>query len=603
MNKEEDIGVQMSTYINPVALTIMDRAFTNVVRQMGVSLKTTGYSPNIKEREDCTCALFNSEGLILAQAEHLPGHIGMFPGLMKVVLQHYPSDAWKPGDIVICNDAYHGGSHIPDVNTISPVFYEGHLVAFSVTKAHHADFGGKTPGSMPGDATEVFQEGLRLPPVKLYEGGKLNEGVWKIIALNVRTPEERQGDLRAQVAANRMGERGFLELMGKYGKDVVFQYMKEVMDYSERMTRTEIRKLPQGTYSAEDFLDDDGVGGLPIKICVNVQIEEESVTIDFTGTDTARRSSINAGIVGAQTGTYFSMRCILDPHGLIPPNDGFYRCMRLVVPLGTVLNPIPPTACTGIAEVCQRVTDVILKALVQVVPERVPAACCSTMTNTMFGGLDPRASSPRLYTYYETVGGGYGARPIKDGVDGIQTHGTNTKNTPIEALEIVYPMRVMYYGFVPDSEGAGRYRGGLGIRREMLVVDHTATFSELADRHVIPPWGLKGGLDSSCGKVVAVPADGKDEKLPSKGSRQLKPGTLVRIVTPGGGGYGSPLEREPEKVLRDVIFGKISLDRARSVYGVIIRKDERGNMNVDYPESNRLRNELCFNHKAKITHA
>jgi N-methylhydantoinase B len=467
--------------------------------------------------------------------------------------------------LVICNDPYHAGSHIPDLNTLSPIFDGDELVGFTVTKAHHADLGGKVPGSMPGDAREIYEEGLRVPPVRLYEQGRLNEGIFQLLLWNSRTPKERQGDLRAQIAANRLGEQRLVELLRKKGRRLVLRYFEAVMTYAARRMRRVLAGLPHGRFEGEDFLDDDGVGGPPIRIHVAVTLSAQGMAVDYTGSDGVRPSAINCSMIGPVTAAYYVARCVTDPE--IPANDGFYRCVEVQVPRGTFFNPEPPAACTGIAEVTQRCIDALLAALAPVLPRRVPAACCSTMHNTHFGGLDPRPeANGRAYTYYETIGGGYGARPDRDGIDGVQTHGTNTKNTPIEALEIAYPLRVEEYALIPNSDGAGQFRGGLGIRRVVRVIGHEAVFSELADRHVFPPWGLFGGAAGMRGRVTVYPPSGEPFELPSKTSRRLPPETVVVVETPGGGGYGLPRERDRERVAADVTAEKVSRRRAEGVY-------------------------------------
>ena len=550
--------------VDSVTLEVVRNACEAVAEEMNATLVRTGYSPNIKERRDCSCALFDADGEMIAQAETMPVHLGAMPFSVAAAVEAYPPEALSPGDSVLLNDPFRGGAHLPDLTLVSPVFREGEVVAYAANRAHHADVGGARAGSVAADSTEIYQEGLRIPPVKFESGGDVNEDVLSMILANVRTPDERRGDLRAQEAANATGRRRFGELVETHG-DELDPALSEIKDYSERRMRAEIADLPDGTYEFADVLDDDGRGNEDLPVRVAVTVDGDEVRVDFAGTADQTEGPVNAVFAVTASATYYAVRCVTDPD--IPPNHGCYRPVTIDAPEGSIVNPDPPAAVVGgNLETSQRVTDAVLGAFAEAVPERAVAGSQGTMNNVTFGGTDPRSDSP--YAFYETQGGGSGGHAGGDGMDGVHVHMSNTMNTPVEVLETAYPLRVESYALRPDSGGAGEFRGGLGLRRDVRVRDHVATFSLLADRRRHAPYGLAGGDDGEPGAAFLRREDEDDaERLPGKVTRELPPGAVVSVRTPGAGGYGDPADRDPSAVARDLRLGKISSEAAREVYG------------------------------------
>jgi len=554
----------MTATVDPVTLEVVRNGCEAVCEEMNATLIRTSYSPNIKERRDCSCALFDADGEMISQAENMPVHLGAMPFSVAAALERFPPGELEPGDAVLVNDPYHGGAHLPDLTLVTPVFAGGEAVAFAANRAHHADVGGARAGSVAADSTEIYQEGLRIPPVKLYEGGERNPAVMDLVRANVRTPEERVGDLRAQEAANRTGRRRFEELLSEHGPATVEAALAEIKDYSERRMRAEIEKLPDGTYTFEDVLDDDGQGNENLPVRAAVTVDSDAITVDFRGTADQTAGPVNAVFAVTASATYYAVRCVTDPD--IPPNHGCYRPITIETPTGSIVDPEPPAAVVGgNLETSQRVTDVVLGALAGADPDRVVAGCQGTMNNVTFGGTDPRDGTP--YTFYETQAGGFGGRAGKDGMDGVHVHMSNTLNTPAEVLETAYPLRVLAYGLREDSGGAGQFRGGLGVRREITVRGHRATFSLLAERHEHAPYGLAGGADGTAGEAHLT-RDGDSTRLPAKSIRQLQPGDVVSIHTPGAGGYGDPAERSLSAIVRDLRLGKVSREAAIEAYDV-----------------------------------
>lgn len=528
---------------DPVTFEVLRNAFVSVAEEMGASLIRTAFSPNIKERRDCSAAVFDSLGRMVSQAEHIPVHLGAMPESIKAALVEFPADLWNDGDVVILNDPFEGGTHLPDITLISPVFTSGELTGFVANRAHHADVGGKAPGSMPGDSTEIFQEGLRIPPLKLIEEETLNQEVWRLLLANVRTPRERQGDLRAQLAANNTGLRRFQAITEKYGVAAVTTFLGDLLAYSERRMQKQIRQMPKGSYSFTDYLDNDGITEEPVKLSVKVTIDRTRISFDFSGTSPQRQGNVNATFAVTLSTSYYVLRCVTDP--TIPANAGCYRPLTVRAPPGSLLNPTPPAAvAAGNVETSQRVVDVLFGALAKALPDRIPAASQGTMNNLTIGGIIP--GTTHAFTFYETIGGGIGARPTKNGVDGIHSPMTNTMNTPIEALETSYPLRVRCYHLIPGSGGKGLFRGGLGIRRDIEILIDQAIVSIQSERRHYAPWGLQGGMPGRRG-VNQRWRGGKWEKLPSKITFTASRGEVVSIQTPGGGGFGKPKQRSRRK--------------------------------------------------------
>jgi N-methylhydantoinase B len=520
---------------DPVELAIFRSAVHSIAEEMGAALRRTALSPNIKERRDYSCAIFDGAARVIAMGDHMPVHLGSMPMSVEAAVA---ATNFNRGDVVVLNDPYAGGTHLPDITMVLPVFLPAaEKPAFYVSaRAHHADVGGAFPGSM-GPAREIFEEGLRIPPVRMVRGGVTDPEMLAMILLNVRTPQEREGDLAAQIGACRVGEQRILDLVEKYGHAQVQWLTGELLNYSERLVRAELERMPPGEFAAEDWLDDDGVGDTPIRIAVRIRIDPgaASMHVDFAGSSPQVKGSVNAVRAITLSACFYVLRCLLSQDA--PATAGILRPLTLVTPQGSIVDACSPAPVAGgNVETSQRIVDVLLRALAQAIPDRVPAASAGTMSNLTIGGIDPRTGQP--FTYYETTAGGMGARPGMDGISGVQTHMTNSLNTPIEALEYAYPFRVRRYGYREGSGGSGKYRGGDGLIREIeLLAPAQATL--LADRRKFGPWGLQGGEDGAAGRAVVIrAATGEVIELRGKCSLYLEAGDVLRIETPGGGGWG-----------------------------------------------------------------
>lgn len=522
--------------MDPVRLEIFRHLLAAIAEEMGAVLRRTGFSPNIKERRDYSCALFTSDGELVAQAAHIPVHLGALPLSVQACREAFPE--LKPGDAVLLNDPFRGGTHLPDLTLVSPVFVEGNLLGFVASRAHHADIGGMAPGSM-SLSREIFQEGLIIPPVKLMERGRPNPAVWELLLANVRTPDERRGDLRAQLAANERGVRRLQELAATYGLEALQAAFSALLDYAERLMRTLLQTLPDGTWHFEDALDDDGIGEESLWIRVALTIAGDTATIDFSETDPQCAGSLNAVRAITVSAVYYVFRALLGYD--VPANAGCLRPLRIVTRPGTLVDARPPAAVAGgNVETSQRIVDVLLGALAQVCSDRIPAASQGTMNNLTIGGLDPRTG--RYYAYYETLAGGAGATPDADGTSAVHTHMTNTLNTPVEALEYAYPLRVTHYAIRDGSGGAGRHRGGDGLIREIELLA-PAQVTWLTERRRRAPYGLAGGAPGQPGRNLWIRRD-EVRPMPGKISFQAEAGDRIRIETPGGGGWGPPAATE-----------------------------------------------------------
>jgi N-methylhydantoinase B/oxoprolinase/acetone carboxylase alpha subunit len=510
-------------------LEIFRNLFVSIAEEMGIVLRRTSFSANIKERRDYSCAVYDAAAETIAMGDHMPVHLGSMPASVTEALR---SQSLGPGDVVMLNDPFRGGTHLPDITTVSAVYVgegAGDKPAYYLaTRAHHADVGGMTPGSMPL-ATEIYQEGLRIPPVKLMRGGEFQQDVLDIVLANVRTPEERRGDLGAQIAAHRVGERRLLEATSKYSRERLASQMSALKDYTETIMRNRLREIPDGVYEFEDFLDDDGFESGPVRIHCRLTIEGDRAIVDFSASAPQVRGGINANRAVTVSATMYCFRCLIEDD--IPYNEGLMRPIEVATQPGTVVDARPPASvAAGNVETSQRITDVVLGALHHALPGRIPAASSGTMNNLTLGGLDPRSNEP--FAYYETIAGGMGARPAADGFDAVHTHMTNSLNTPVEALEHLYPLRIRCYGVRKRSGGAGRHRGGDGIVREFEFLTDT-DIALLSDRRSRGPYGLQGGESGKPGQNRL-----NGQVVPSKGSLRAKPGGVLTIETPGGGGYG-----------------------------------------------------------------
>ena len=537
--------------VDPISLEVFKNMFISVSEEMGVALQRTSYSPNIKERRDFSCAIFDPDGQMVAQAAHQPVHLGAMPASVKAALDTFP-DSLRPGDMVILNDPYLGGTHLPDITLVAPVYVDDlsqssgtgdsgrtakRLIGFVSNRGHHADVGGMTPGSMPL-STELYQEGLILPPIKLSRGGRLNQEVIQIICRNSRTPEERKGDLAAQIASIKVGEKRLREVVQRYGIAETLEHMAALLDYSERVTRQAIQQIPDGSYHVLDYMDDDGLTEEPVPVAVTITVAADQMTIDFTGTSPQRPGCINAPQAVTVSASLYVIRCIVGDDA--PANQGCLRPVEIITPLGTLVNPQPQRGVAGgNVETSQRITDVLFAALAQALPDRIPAASQGTMNNLLIGGHDLARDKP--FVYYETIGGGMGARPTKDGVSGIHTHMTNTMNTPIEALEFAFPLRVQRYALRRGSGGIGAHSGGDGLVRDVEFLS-PARVTVLSERRKNAPPGSQGGHHGHTGENVLLRGGYEEVQLAGKETFDVAAGDVLSIRTPGGGGWGRPEE-------------------------------------------------------------
>jgi len=534
--------------VDAIDLSVYLHAMHSISEEMGAALRRTAISPNIKERRDYSCAVFDAHARVLAMGDHMPVHLGSMPMSVEAAVRAL---TLRPGDLAILNDPYAGGTHLPDITLVLPVFLAPGPASvadkpsfFVATRAHHSDVGGTYPGSM-GPAREIFQEGLRIPPVRLIRAGELDRELLALLLANVRTPAEREGDLQAQIGACRVGEARLLQMAEAYGPTRLERLGNALLDYSERLIRAQLRTLPAGEFTAEDFLDDDGVTAAPIRIAVTLRTHpaDASLEIDLTASSPQVQGSLNAVRSITLSACFYLLRCLLAEDA--PSTAGLLRPLTLRTAPGTVVDALPPSAVAGgNVETSQRIVDTLLRALAQALPTRVPAASAGTMSNLTIGGIDPRTHQP--FTYYETTAGGMGARPGSAGLSGVQTHMTNSLNTPIEALEFAYPLRLRRYAYREDSGGAGLHRGGDGLVRELELLA-PCEVTQLADRRTFAPYGLAGGHAGATGRATLTqpapstePHTDRTRTLPGKCSFHAPPGSVLRIETPGGGGWGTP---------------------------------------------------------------
>ncbi len=528
---------------DPIELEIFKNLFHSIADEMGAALRRTAFSPNIKERRDYSCAVFDAAGKVIAMGDHMPVHLGSMPMSVKAAIDRLEL---QRGDVAMLNDPFCGGTHLPDITFVMPVHVKRTQTRgkdpadfYVASRAHHADVGGAFAGSM-GLCREIYQEGLRIPPVKLIRNGAVDRDILALLLNNVRTPEEREGDLGAQVAACHTGATRLQEVCERYGLRKMQRAGQDLLEYSEEMMRAFLIKAPKGIFRAEDFLDNDGISERLVKIAVSVEFHNSKdrsgklATVDFAGTDPQVEGALNAVEAITYSACFYVFRCLMEED--VPATAGLMRPIEVIAPEGTVVNARPPAAVAGgNVETSQRIVDVLLRALAKAMPDRIPAAASGTMNNLTIGGVDPRTGQP--FAYYETIAGGMGGRATKAGVSGVHTHMTNSLNTPAEALEYAYPLRVRQYSLRPGSGGNGKFSGGDGIVREIEVLTGCEV-TLLSDRRTRGPYGLAGGSDGACGRAEIVRSSGKIEELPGKFTRRLNPGDRIRIATPGGGGWG-----------------------------------------------------------------
>ena len=552
--------------LDPITLEIISNGLRSITDETFIALTKSSYSTNIKERRDHSTAICDIEGRLIVQAENsLPIHLASMCGLMENLLAKYKLEKIEDGDLFVANDPHAaGGTHLPDINLAMPVFTEGKLTAFVCNIAHHADVGGMAPGSMAGGMSEIYQEGLRIPVVKLFRRGELQEDLFELLLLNVRIPEERRGDYYAQIASCRLGRRRLLEAYETYSVNTINAAFQDIVSRTEQRMREAVASIPDGTYTFEDMMDDDGLGTVDIPIKVKIDVAGDRVKFDFNGTSPQVAGNINVTLNATQAAAAYCMKALLDPE--IPNNQGVLNVCEIECPSGSLLNCTPAGPVAARANTSQRIIDVIIGALADALPDAVVGAANGANTTAVFSGVDP--ATGKDYLYLETLGGGFGGRNDRDGKDGVQVHITNTSNLPVEVIEMEYPLRVLSYGLVEDSGGAGTYRGGMGLRREITPVGHDCIFNGAGERFRHAPWGVFGGADGGRGRFLHTHPNASEEQLEIKPSGiVLKEGAKILVETPGSGGYGAPDQRSEADIETDRRSGKFSDAYLKRHYG------------------------------------
>ncbi len=574
--------------VDMVTLQVIMNAFYSITDEMNMALIRTAYSTNIKDRRDCSCAVYTPRGEVISQTElGSPVHLGIMPSALDSIFTRIRLEDLEEGDHVIANVPHPTGpGHLNDITMVSPVYVEGKIAFLVANMAHHVDVGGYAPGSMALGLREIFQEGLQIPPVKIVKKGALDRELMAFVTQNVRTSIEVEGDLHAQMACNNVGRRRLGELAGRYGLEVLDAHVEEMFDYSERRMRSGLAAIPKGSYTFEDYIEGTPLTQELVAVRATVTVGEEEILFDFTGTDAQVEDSINSNEACVRTACYYIVKVLIDPG--LPPNVGSYRPIRIVAPKGSVINSAAPASIANATIItAPKMVDVLLGALLTAVPERAAAASNGVTSLFNIGGFDQRTG--KLYNYIETYAGGQGAMHNQDGMDAVQCHMTNTRNAPVEVIESVYPLLIRSYALVPDSDGPGRFRGGLGMQREIEVLSERTTLTVSTDRSRLRPWGVfggQGGGNSSC----FVTSGGRKEKLQySKMTRKVSQADVVTIVTPGGGGWGDPYSRDPNKVLRDVTEELITVERAEQRYGVVVKEKGFRSYQIDAEATQRLR--------------
>lgn len=557
---------------DPILLEVLRNRLDAIADEMELTMLRSAYSPIVKEGLDASSALFDVTGETIAQGTGIPIHLGSLVFAVRKILEVFPPEGMREGDAFLLNDPYDGGTHLPDWVVVIPIVADGRTVALATTMCHHQDVGGKTPGSIPTDATEIYQEGLIIPPCQLLRQGEPDRTVLAFIRRNVRIPDVVVGDLMAQVAAGNLGRARMQELCRKHGAATVLAAVAELFTRAEVMTRRQIAAIPDGTYRFADALDNDGIDlDRRVEIRVAVTVRGSDLTFDFTGTSPQVRGPFNSVPSSTLSAVYYTIRAITDPE--IPNNAGCFRPVSVILPPGSLVNPSPPAPVSGRTATVKRIADTLLGAFVRALPEKIPAANSGTLLVMALGGAMPGTGRP--FVAAELAAGGMGARPRRDGLDAVETDVTNCMNIPVEALEMNFPVRVPYCRTRRDSGGAGRYRGGLGLEKAFQALSTDLTVSHRGERFYTVPWGLFGGRPAAGGEAVVGRADGSREALPGKKMVTLHPGDVLHVRLAGGAGYGDPLEREEERVLEDVLDGKVSREAAEQEYGVVLAASGR----------------------------
>ncbi|MGD2253597.1 MAG: hydantoinase B/oxoprolinase family protein [Anaerolineales bacterium] len=549
---------------DPITMQVIRYALEQVADEMGYTLVRTARSTIIKEIKDISCAVFDRHGNTVAQAHHAPMLLTGFEMGMRALRARYTDQDLDDGDIIVFNDPYAGGQHIMDLVTFAPVKLDGQLVGFVGSIAHHSDMGGAAPGGTAGGLTEIYMEGLRLPFIKLFKKGQEDPELFGILENNIRVPDKTLGDIRAQASANFVGARRVKEVVSKYSPEVVDQCLAMLLDVSEARIRSALKDIPDGTYSGEDWVDDDGFSDEPIHLQVNIHKKGDAVIVDFEGTAKQVKGNINCPIATVHAAVYYALIAVVDPH--VPPNSGCYRPFTINAEQGLIINPNMPAAVGARTNTSQKITEAMMLALSQALPERVMAGSHGQITNCGFSGYHPETG--KRFVYIDIQGGGAGARPMKDGRDGQDSHLARFKNTPVEAVELEYPVRIERYEFIPDTGGAGKFRGALAVRRDIRMLIDDITWARYGDRQRFAPFGLFDGLEGSKGQFVLNPETDSERVMKSKGLDTLESGDVVSLQLPGAGGYGDPRQRNREALLRDVLDGKVSREHAKSDYGI-----------------------------------
>lgn len=561
------MALETETEIDPITFAVIKNGLDTIVDDMAYTMMRTARSPIVRDVLDYSATICDAEGRILAQAKTVALHLGAVPDAMSVVMDEYGDDLTQ-GDVIILNDPYAGGMHLPDIFMFKPIFHDGELRGFSVVIAHHGDVGGRVPGSNASDSTEIFQEGLRIPPLKLYNSGAPDRSLFALIRKNVRLPDMVIGDLQAQLATCNVGERALLNLLKKHGVDALGRYFDALLDYGERLTRQAIRAWPNGRYQFTDYIDDDGFDEGPIPIVCAIEVQDDHLTVDFEGSSPQVKGAINCTLSYTKSSTYLGIRCALGRD--VPNNAGIYRCVTIAAPEGSILNPRMPAPVAARALTGYRVVDAVLGAMAAIVPKLVMAAGEGGNTVVCFGGYEAGSQTP--FILVDMINGAWGGRAAKDGIEGVTNPSQNMSNMPVETLEARYPIRIEEYGLREDSCGPGEHRGGLGLVRQYRLLADEAVLQLRADRAKNPPYGLFGGGAAAPSRNILDP-DGRAEELPSKLTRTLHAGDVIRHEQAGGGGYGDPLRRDPRRVAADVADGKISPGFAERNFGVILLPD------------------------------
>jgi len=552
--------------IDAIEIEVFNNRVLAIIEEMGAKLVRSSFSPNIKERRDCSVALFDAKGRSIGQAAHIPIHLGSLKGGVDAILRDYPIEDIKPGDAFVCNDAYlAGGTHLPDISIITPIFFEGALKFFAACLGHHSDVGGSVPGSISPTAASIFEEGIRIPPVKMVREGTLDDGIMQLIIQNTREPEDRLLDLKVQIATNVLGAEQITALIERMGSDAVDRAVEDLMIYTARRLRSRIAELKDGTHSFTTWMDDDGFGGDKLPLAATVTVEGDHMHLDFTGSGPQSRGGYNIMPTGVMATVAYAIKALLDPE--LPANSGLFDAIEFTAPQGTIVNPNYPAAVGARTTTCQKLSGAVFGAFAGLLPpEKAMASCHDVLGAMVFSGKSKKHDG--TYVYLETLAGGNGARDSLDGMDGAHCHITNSLNMPAEAVEHEYPLMVEEYTLVLDSGGAGRHRGGMGVARDVRILEDGTTFSGRADSYITAAEGYAGGLPGGNCRIVRNHGTNREEAMsPKQRLLTLEAGETVRMETPGGGGLGRPQDRPIEELARDLEDGRMKEETARRDYG------------------------------------